>query len=62
MDNPHYKAALERTTNSTAMLVEKQEQIQKHTDELAQLYSFRRDWEDNVTVGFAILPKEGLQI
>lgn len=52
MDNPHYKAAQERATNSTAMLETKQEQIQKHTDELAQLYSFRREWEDNVTVGF----------
>ena len=57
MDNPHYKAALERETKSTALLEAKQEQIQKHTDELAQLYSFRRDWEDNVTVGFAIRPK-----
>jgi hypothetical protein len=54
MDNPHYKAALERATNSTTMLEAKQEQIQKHTDELAQLYSFKREWEDNVTVGFAI--------
>ena len=57
MDNPHYKAALERATNSTTMLEAKQEQIQKHTDELAQLYSFKREWEDNVTVGFAIRPQ-----
>ena len=57
MDNPHYKAAVERATNSTAMLDAKQEQIQKHTDELAQLHSFRREWEDNVTVGFAIRRK-----
>ena len=56
MDNPHYKAALERATNSTVLLETKQEQIQKHTDELAQLYSFRREWEDNVTVG-ALRPK-----
>lgn len=57
MDNPHYKAVQERATNSSALLEGKQEQIQKHTDELAQLYSFRREWEDNVTVGFAIRPK-----
>jgi hypothetical protein len=56
MDNPHYKVALERAANCTAMLEAKQEQIQKHTDELAQLYSFRREWEDNVTVSFAIRP------
>ena len=55
MDNPHYKAALERANNFSASLEAKQEQIQKHTDELAQLYSFRREWEDNVTVG-AIRP------
>ena len=54
MDNPHYKAAVECAANSTAMLEEKHEQIQKHTDELAQLYSFRRELEDNVTVGFVI--------
>jgi hypothetical protein len=57
MDNPHYKVALENATNYTALLESKQEQIQKHTDELVQLYSFRREWEDNVTVGFAICPK-----
>jgi hypothetical protein len=57
MDNPHYKVALEHVTSSTALLESKQEQIQKHTDELVQLYSFRREWEDNVTVGFAIRPK-----
>ena len=57
MDNPHYKAAHERANNFTAMLEAKQEQIQKHNDELTQLYSFRREWEDNVTVGFAICPK-----
>ena len=52
MENPHYKAALEHATSSEAILEAKQEQIQKHTDELAQLHSFRREWEDNVTVGF----------
>ena len=57
MDNPHYKAAQERATSSMAILEGKQEQIQKHADELAQLYSFRREWEDNVTVGFAFRPK-----
>lgn len=54
MDNPHYKAAQERAISSMALLEAKQEQIQKHTDELAQLHSFRREWEDNVSVGFAI--------
>ena len=57
MDNPHFKAAQERATSSTALLDAKQEQIQKHTDELAQLYSFRREWEDSVTVSFTIRPK-----
>lgn len=58
MDNPHYKSAQDRATNALANLETKQEQIQKHTDELAQLYSFRREWEDNVTVGFVFRPKE----
>ena len=56
MDNPHYKATLDRayinTTND-----EKQEQIQKHAEELSQLYAFRREWEENVTVSFAFVPK-----
>ena len=57
MDNPHYKVALEHATSSETLLESKQEQIQKHTDELVQLYSFRREWEDNVTVSFTIRPK-----
>jgi hypothetical protein len=56
MNNPHYKAEKECVDNLTATLDTKSEQIQKHTDELAQLYSFRREWEENVTVGFAICP------
>ena len=57
MDNPHYKAAQERAISSTALLESKQEQIQRHADELAQLHSLRREWEDNVTVCFAIRPE-----
>ena len=54
MDNPHFKASLERATNSTMTIEMKQEQIQKHTEELSQLYSLRREWEDNVTVGLIV--------
>ena len=54
MDNPHYKAVHERSASLSAMIDAKQEQIQKHTDEISQLYSSRREWEDNVAVGFAI--------
>ncbi|KAF8813812.1 BRE1-domain-containing protein [Phlegmacium glaucopus] len=49
MDNPHYKAALDRATHATTMVETKQEQIQKHTEEISQLYACRREWEDNVT-------------
>lgn len=53
MDNPHYKTVQDRTTQLTAIIDVKQEQIQKHTEELSQLHMFRREWEDNVTVCFA---------
>ena len=56
MDNPHYKSVSERAANLKSIIDVKQEQIQRHTDELTHLYSFRREWEDNVTVGFTIRP------
>jgi len=57
MDNPHYKSAQDRATHASAILEAKQEQIQKHTEELSQLYAFRREWEDNVTVGFTFVAR-----